>query len=188
GPLHTAQGRTRQGVEAVHQRGELARIGQVALEIIFRHALHPVQVGAGGEALAFGAQHHHADVALVGGVVELGQVGVELGNQAIVEGVVHLGAVQCQPGDTAFVDVELGIRCFRHNGSLCVIPVGDRLCRANRRVAALNEVNTYSFYIRKTPNLVSSTSAFIAAANESPSTSRVCVGSITPSSHSRALA
>src|SRR5699024_6397770 len=186
--LHTTQGGAGQGVEAVHQRGELARVGQVALEIIFHHALHPVQVGTGGKALAFGAQHHHPHLALVSGVVEPGQVRVELGDQAVVEGVVHLGAVQRQPGDAALVDVELGIRCFRHNGSLCVIPVGDRLCRANRRVSALNEGNTYSLYIRNTQNLVSSTSEFIAAANESPSTSRVCVGSITPSSHCRALA
>ena len=43
-------------------------------------------------------------------------------------------------------------------------------------------------YIRNRPNFVGRIGAFSAAANDSPSTRRVCAGSITPSSHSRALA
>ena len=44
-------------------------------------------------------------------------------------------------------------------------------------------------HIRNTPNRgASSTGAFKHAASASPKTSRVCAGSITPSSHSRAVA
>ena len=43
-------------------------------------------------------------------------------------------------------------------------------------------------YIRNTPNLVASTGLFSAAEIASPSTLRVSAGSITPSSHNRALA
>ena len=47
----------------------------------------------------------------------------------------------------------------------------------------------YIAHIRNTPNRgASSTGAFSAAANASPNTSRVCAGSIIPSSHSRAVA
>ena len=42
-------------------------------------------------------------------------------------------------------------------------------------------------YMRNTPKRVGSIGAFNAADSASPSTSRVCAGSITPSSHSRAL-
>ena len=42
-------------------------------------------------------------------------------------------------------------------------------------------------YIRKTPNLVSGMGAFSDALKLSPRISRVCLGSITPSSHSLAL-
>ena len=43
-------------------------------------------------------------------------------------------------------------------------------------------------HIRNTPKRPSSTGAFAHAASAKPSTSRVCAGSITPSSHSRAVA
>ena len=44
-------------------------------------------------------------------------------------------------------------------------------------------------HIRNTPNRgASSTGAFNAAASAKPKTSRVCAGSITPSSHRRAVA
>ena len=43
-------------------------------------------------------------------------------------------------------------------------------------------------YIRNTPNLVSSIGALSAADKAKPTTSRVCAGSIMPSSHKRALA
>ena len=43
-------------------------------------------------------------------------------------------------------------------------------------------------YIRNTPNFVAGIGAFSVAASERPSTRRVSAGSITPSSHSRALA
>ena len=43
-------------------------------------------------------------------------------------------------------------------------------------------------HILNRPNLVGSTGALAAADNPSPSTSRVSAGSITPSSHSRAVA
>ena len=42
-------------------------------------------------------------------------------------------------------------------------------------------------YIRKTPNLVSGMGAFSDALKLSPRISRVCLGSMTPSSHSLAL-
>ena len=41
-------------------------------------------------------------------------------------------------------------------------------------------------HILNTPNLVSGTGAFSAAESDSASTSRVCAGSMMPSSHSRA--
>ena len=43
-------------------------------------------------------------------------------------------------------------------------------------------------HIRNTPNRGASTGAFRHAPNASPSTSRVCAGSMMPSSHSRAVA
>src|SRR6266446_6831173 len=46
---------------------------------------------------------------------------------------------------------------------------------------------TWLIYIRKTPNRVSSWGAFIAAEIPSASTMRVSAGSITPSSHRRAV-
>ena len=50
-------------------------------------------------------------------------------------------------------------------------------------------VNYELAHIRNTPNRgASSTGAFSAAANASPSTSLVCAGSIIPSSQSRAVA
>ena len=46
---------------------------------------------------------------------------------------------------------------------------------------------TMLVYIRKTPNLVSGMGAFSDALKLSPRISRVCLGSMTPSSHSLAL-
>ena len=57
-----------------------------------------------------------------------------------------------------------------------------------RRTLVAASLHSQRRYIRKTPNFVAGIGAFSVAASDRPSTRRVSAGSITPSSHSRALA
>ena len=90
----TASG-TRRGAQ--HQL-ERARVGAVALLVVGRGALHPVEVGAGREALAGAGQHDGAH----GGVLAQRLEGVrQVRDQRLVERVVELRPVQGDPGDRA---------------------------------------------------------------------------------------
>ena len=75
---------------------EVLRLG------IIGHALHPVEIGAGGEASALGPEHHGTDP-LVG--AEAGEHRGQLGDQGVVEGVVHLRPGQGDPADAVVVDL-----------------------------------------------------------------------------------
>src|SRR5207302_8272632 len=84
---------------------------------------------------------------------------VQFGNQRLVEGIVAVGPVHPDRRDAvADPDLEALI------------------------------VHVTSPYMRKTPNCVFSIGALSDAAMARPRTRRVCAGSITPSSHRRAVA
>src|SRR5690606_40768737 len=115
-------------------------------------------VGAGGEMLAASAQQQKTQL---GVGIQGFQGGGQLADHLRVEGVVLLGAVQPQGGKAARVAFELDGLEISHGGLAC--------------------------YMRNTPKRVGSMGALRLADNASASTSRVCAGSMTPSSHSRAL-
>ena len=50
-PLPPADGRAGQGIQAVHQRRKFTGISQIIFQVVIDHALHPVQVRAGGKVL-----------------------------------------------------------------------------------------------------------------------------------------
>ena len=82
--------------------------------------------------------------------------------------------------------VRIGFRTDRHRANA---EAARRPDDTNGDLAAIgNEDLVEHVYIRKTPNVVRSIGAFIAAEMPSPSTMRVSTGSMMPSSHSRALA
>ena len=61
-----------QVVEPAHQAGQRPGIRQIAGLVIARHALHPVEIGAGREALALSGQHDGADAFVARQGVEAG--------------------------------------------------------------------------------------------------------------------
>ncbi len=90
----------------------------------------------------------------------------------------HFGQIAGAP--LAFRYLKSGIACGEHPSTTLravPLPVPGRFLGGVIRN-----------HIRNTPNPRSSTGASTTAANASPSTSRVCAGSIIPSSHSRAVA
>lgn len=89
--LNHGQGRDLQGVEVVHQLGQLAGIIQVGVVIELGRSLHPGQVGTGGEVPAAPAQQQEAQ-GLVGGDRVDGED--QLADHLGVEGVVLLRTVQ----------------------------------------------------------------------------------------------
>ena len=100
------------------------------------------------------------------------QHGRQFADQRFVECVVHVGTIERHEADVvAHVDVE---GFARKRGGCFLGGHGFRFLVAT--------------YMRNTPNLVGSTDLLSAAEMASPSTRRVSAGSITPSSHSRALA
>ncbi len=93
--VHARDHRLRTGVDGVQEQSQTAGIGTILRLGKCRHALHPVQVGAGGEALAVAAEHDRTHrVVLAHGVERIGQ----LGDQRLVEGIVHFGTIQRQRG------------------------------------------------------------------------------------------
>ena len=175
-------------VEAVHQLAQFVGIAEVGGVVKLGGLAHPGQVGAGREVLAAPAQDKEADLR-VG--LHLGQCGVQLADHLGVEGIVLVGTVQPQGGDAVRILMEFdGLE----NGHLkhprcccCGRPGLGALGRLSPAFAAGARLPQGARYMRNTPKLVGSMGALSVADSASASTSRVCAGSITPSSHSRAL-
>ena len=64
---------------------------QVLVDAVVGGALHPVEVGAGAEALAAPGEHDDAHLVVVG--IEGDAGGGQFGDQRVVEGIVPLGTV-----------------------------------------------------------------------------------------------
>src|SRR5690554_1063942 len=157
-PLAHGRGRHRQLVQPIHQLAQRLGVPQVGGIIQLGGLAHPLDVRPGAEMPAPAAQYQQPQSVIA---VQLLQRLQQLVDHLRVEGVVAGRAVQPQGGMALWVVFELyGVEWH-------LFP---------RRP-----------YILNTPNAVSSTSAFRLAEIASPSTSRVWAGSITPSSHSRAL-
>src|SRR5690606_36787087 len=113
--------------------------------------------------------------------LHLGDGGDQLANHQGIECVVLFRANEPEGGEAARVLFQLYGGEVGHAGSLKVL-AADLAGRApvvsDRRSAA---------YMRNTPKRVVSIGALRLAEIARPSTSLVCAGSITPSSHSRAL-
>jgi enoyl-CoA hydratase/carnithine racemase len=126
---------------------------------------------------------------------DLRQRGVQFANHPGVEGIVLVRAVEPEGGHAACVFVQFDGLEIGH----LLLPVGASLLAIMRhrccpgspaswllRARAARRSRTRA-YMRNTPKRVGSIGALRLADSASPSTSRVCAGSITPSSHSRAL-
>jgi hypothetical protein len=94
--MHRRDGRLGQLVERAHQPGQRLGVAPVLLLRIERHALHPVEVRAGGEAPALAREDDdtHAWIGL-----EAEQRLGERRDERVVERVVELGPIQHQPPD-----------------------------------------------------------------------------------------
>ena len=107
--VHAGDRRLRQRMQRAQHRGERRRVVQVLLVAERRHALHPVEIGAGTEAATRARENHDADVAIV---VECDERLRQLRNQRLVERVVDFGPVQRDRRDT----VAHGERARRAGG------------------------------------------------------------------------
>ena len=92
------------------------------------------------------------------------------------------------PGLVGHVDVQRARIGIRVDGDGCNAQATRGAHHAARDLTAIGDQDFAEHHIRKTPNRVGSIGAFMLADKPSPNTRRVSAGSITPSSHSRALA
>ena len=101
--LHHCQRRQLEVVEAVHQFGQLASVGEVGIEIQLRRLLHPGQIRPGRKMLAAAAQQQEAQA-----LVRLYRVDClyQLADHFGVEGVVLFRSVEPQGGEAARVFVQ----------------------------------------------------------------------------------
>src|SRR5467141_2597924 len=79
--VNARDGRLGQAVEPGEHVGKRARIGEVLLVAVARHALHPVEIGAGAERRAVACQDHHADRFVF---PEFRKTGLQRGNELVV--------------------------------------------------------------------------------------------------------
>jgi hypothetical protein len=92
----------REACELVEHVSDLARILQIFLFRVLGHAPHPIQIGAGGKALAAADDPYHPHMVVAGQLI---QCFTESADEHIVERVVHIGAIENQRSDATFVDL-----------------------------------------------------------------------------------
>ncbi len=108
--LHARDHRLRAIVDGLQHQRELPRVGDVLVVGVARHALHPVQVGAGAERLARGREHHDLHRRVVRDGVEHAR---ELADHRVGERVAHVGPVERDRRD-AIGDDDLDRFVRRH--------------------------------------------------------------------------
>ena len=156
---------------------ERLRVGQILGVAVARHLLHPVEIGAGAEARARAQQHDGAHVVVARRAPRnaRGQSRRSASRRtrcAPRAGRARRARRRCGPRPSSDVYVDGPARRF---GRARPLRLG--LCRRHSPP-----------HIRNTPNVVASIGRLSDAEIASPSTRRVSAGSMTPSSHSRALA
>jgi hypothetical protein len=171
------------GVDAIEHLGRLHRVLLVCFAVELERRAHPVHVRAGGEARTRARQDYDSEP--VGRLAREASEGPhQLMDQRGVERVVDFGAVERDPGDDPGRPRALHQQRIRH-----LRPIVRAHCGrpALTRRAIASRLGVLSRYIRKMPKRVSSIGAFSAAEIPNERTARVSSGSITPSSHSRAV-
>ena len=136
-----------------------------------RHLLHPMKIRAGAKALAR-ARENNGSYSFV--AIERAERVGQLGNQRVVERIVEIRPIQYDDRDRV-AQRDLEQRCPRGTACLCGFRCADFF-------------GAHHHHIRNTPNVVLSLGRLREAEIASPSVRRVSAGSMTPSSHSRALA
>jgi hypothetical protein len=89
--------------------GERLGIGEVLLVAVSRHALHPIEVGAGAERRAMSGEHHDADGWIV---LNIEEGAAQLCDESIVKSVAHLGTVERHAGNSALLGY------FKHGSTI----------------------------------------------------------------------
>src|SRR5690606_37944670 len=120
--------------------------------------LHPGQISAGGKVPAAAAQYQQAHLVVA---ADLGQRPVQFGDHLGIEGIVLVRQVEPQRGNPTGVLLQFYSVKISHGGA--------------------------PGHMRNTPKRVGSMGALSVADRSRASTSRVWAGSMTPSSHRRAL-
>src|SRR6267378_2623510 len=98
--VNARDGRLGQAIERGEHVGKRARIGEVLLVAAARHALHPVEVGAGAEHRAIAGQHDDAGRFVS---LELGKTILQGCNERLVKCIADLGPVERDPCDALFL-------------------------------------------------------------------------------------
>src|SRR5467141_147691 len=94
--VHARDGRLGQAIERGEHVGKRPGIGEVFLVAVARHALHPVEIGAGAERRAVAGQHDDAGRFVS---LELGKTILQGCNERVVKCIADLGPVERDPCD-----------------------------------------------------------------------------------------
>ena len=192
--LDQGHGQGRDVVERLEHVGQAHGVVAVVALGPVRRVAHPVQVGPGAECAARAANEHRAHmVGAVQGLERLAQGGDGRGVEGVllcrpVDGDEHHAVGGGVDHRQLVVGVRRGARHQRmvdavHLGGL---GVGD--VQGVEVFGGLGHVLLHWNYILNTPKVVSGIGAFRLALMARPRTSRVWAGSMTPSSHRRAVA